>query len=122
MYYEWSHAVAAPTNEGGENIDGVDMTTGDKVCADRAFAPDVIKIDVEGHEVKVLSGLQGILSQYHPLIFLEVHPQRIVAEGDSLEELCSRLEGAGYIPRGLDWNEVRSLTRVTRIVLDKSHE
>lgn len=34
-------------------------------------APDLIKIDVEGHEAAVLKGARGILSHYHPVIVME---------------------------------------------------
>ncbi len=36
-------------------------------------APDVIKIDVEGYEGRVLLGAQRILQTYHPVVFLEAH-------------------------------------------------
>ncbi len=37
---------------------------------------DFIKIDVEGSELEVLKGADKILSQYHPLLFIEYHPYR----------------------------------------------
>ena len=33
----------------------------------------IIKIDVEGYEVKVMQGAQRILAQYHPFLEIEVH-------------------------------------------------
>ena len=82
MHYEWEHAVAAGTDH-GSNIIVVPMTTGDNLCKSVDFRPDVIKIDVEGHEIKVLKGLAETIKEYSPLIFLEVHPKRIEEEGDS---------------------------------------
>ncbi len=38
---------------------------------------DTIKIDVEGHELKVLRGLSETIKQYHPLIFLELHYNKL---------------------------------------------
>lgn len=35
--------------------------------------PNVIKIDVEGYEARVLRGAQKILKAYHPVVFLEAH-------------------------------------------------
>lgn len=35
--------------------------------------PDVIKIDVEGAEFEVLQGAQRILSEHHPLLFIDTH-------------------------------------------------
>src|SRR5215813_774195 len=52
MRYQWEHAVAAPLPEPGGRI-SVEKIAGDALCAKLAFKPDVIKIDVEGHELKV---------------------------------------------------------------------
>jgi FkbM family methyltransferase len=38
---------------------------------DGVLPPQVIKIDVEGHEAAVLCGLAGIISRYRPVIFFE---------------------------------------------------
>lgn len=35
--------------------------------------PDVIKIDVEGEEFKVLCGARSTISQYKPILFIEIH-------------------------------------------------
>jgi FkbM family methyltransferase len=48
-----------------------------------SFAPDVIKIDVEGHEASVLRGLTETLSA-RPLLFLELHPQFLRDHGAAL--------------------------------------
>lgn len=97
MHYEWEHAVAAGT---GAEISGpvVNMISqrGDDLCQRLSFEPDVIKIDVEGHEIKVLKGLDATVAASRPLIFLEVHPLRIRQEQDSLEDLLSILEGWRY--------------------------
>ncbi len=34
--------------------------------------PDLIKVDVEGMEMKVLCGLEGLISEYRPVILIEV--------------------------------------------------
>ena len=61
MHYEWEHAVAAGNDPGEGNHLAVTKRTGDDLCAELALAPDVIKIDVEGHEVKVIKGLMETL-------------------------------------------------------------
>lgn len=35
--------------------------------------PDIIKIDVEGAEFEVLRGAERALTEFHPIIFLEIH-------------------------------------------------
>jgi FkbM family methyltransferase len=54
----------------------VEMTvlvrTVDELVAEGAPPPDFMKIDVEGHELKVLQGATKTLMQYMPLILMEV--------------------------------------------------
>ena len=49
-------------------------TTADKLCESLNFQPDLIKIDTEGHDLDVVLGMQGILRQLRPTVFLELHP------------------------------------------------
>ena len=95
MHYEWEHAVAAGTKSTDQSID-VEMDSGDNLCDSRGFEPDVIKIDVEGHEIKVLKGLAEIIRRCLPLIFLEIHPKRIAEEGDSISFLDEFFRELGY--------------------------
>ncbi len=97
MHYEWEHAVAAGANEAGAaGALSVISKRGDDLCGSLAFAPDVIKIDVEGHEIKVLKGLEHIILASQPMIFLEIHPGRIQQEQDTLESLVSMFERWNY--------------------------
>jgi len=102
MHYEWEHAVSAQTEDPTQRSLCVEMITGDLLCQSRQFAPDTVKIDVEGHEIRVLRGLKGTVSQYLPLIFLEVHPTRIKQEGDSIAEIGTILAPLGYLAFDLD--------------------
>lgn len=62
-------------------------------------APDMIKIDVEGHEKKVLKGMEDLIKKASPVIYVESHNQhqkleKILEEYDySYERLNKRLEG-----------------------------
>ena len=47
------------------------IRAGDGFFAEHAIAPDIIKLDVEGFEAKVLAGLQQMLQQYKPAVLLE---------------------------------------------------
>jgi len=49
----------------------VDVITLDEFCADNQIKPDVIKIDVEGHEYSVLKGCERIINDYKPIIVFE---------------------------------------------------
>ena len=91
MHYEWEHAVAAGTGSSASTSHGrllsVPKRTGDELCDELQFAPDVIKIDVEGHEVSVIRGLKQTLQATKPMVFLELHPTRITEDTGSIEEL-----------------------------------
>jgi FkbM family methyltransferase len=43
-------------------------------------APSLVKIDVEGAELHVLHGAQGLLSQYKPLVLCEVHSPELASQ------------------------------------------
>jgi len=46
----------------------------DNLCASRNFAPDVVKIDVEGFEDHVLAGMSGLFAQHCPkAVMVETH-------------------------------------------------
>jgi FkbM family methyltransferase len=48
----------------------VRVERGDVFCA--SSEPDVIKIDVEGHEVHVLNGMERTIRKHQPIVFVEV--------------------------------------------------
>jgi FkbM family methyltransferase len=92
MRYSREEVVAG----GGELV--AQKRTGDSLCEEWSFAPDVIKIDVEGHEVNVIQGLRETIARNRPLIFLELHPPMISAgEANARQaELVSVLAPLGY--------------------------
>lgn len=59
-------------------------------------AVDVVKIDVEGAEFHVLTGMFDTLAQYAPTLFVEVHPSRLRERGVWPATISEFLEGAGY--------------------------
>ncbi len=69
-------------------------------------APELVKVDIEGGEVLALPGMRRMLSEFHPIIFLELHgPEAAQA---ALQELVS----AGYRICHMQ----RGYPEVTRIV------
>jgi FkbM family methyltransferase len=127
MHYEWEHAVAANTNaaDRSQNVLSVTRRTGDELCDSLSFVPDVIKIDVEGHEIKVVKGLSHIISRSRPLIFLELHPDQIRQERDDVTDLVSLLEATDYrasLPDGsaVLLRELVSIAGNQRLVLTPS--
>lgn len=56
--------------------------------------PDVIKIDIEGAEIALLEGGRETLSDHHPLLLIEVHPQ--LYNGEYRKDLSNILQKLGY--------------------------
>jgi chemotaxis response regulator CheB len=69
----------------------------DSYCANQRLRPDVLKIDVEGAEVSVLTGARDILSRARPVVFLSVHPRHMVELGTGVHELQALIAEAGYV-------------------------
>jgi FkbM family methyltransferase len=97
MHYEWERAVAGQSADGGTPL-RVETETGDRICERYSFEPDVVKVDVDGHELRVVQGLRATLRRNRPLLFLEVHPQLIAADpgNGTLTELVEELSTLGF--------------------------
>jgi FkbM family methyltransferase len=67
------------------------------VIEDGNSPPDLIKIDVEGAEQKVLEGAEKVLEKYKPEIMIEIHgEERLEKFESSEEEIDEILESKGY--------------------------
>lgn len=49
----------------------------DEYLSSKEFHPNIIKIDVEGHEREVLEGMKKTIKKYAPIIIVEFHPNTI---------------------------------------------
>jgi len=120
MHYEWEHAVAASNDGASQNVLKIIKKTGDALCEELGFKPDVIKIDVEGHEVKVVKGLARHIRACKPLVFLEFHPLRIKEEQDSVADLLEVFSGySAFLTDGtpVRFEEFAGFTGDQRVVL-----
>ena len=84
-----SDALAARENVTVETLDGLVTRLG----LDRA---DVIKIDVEGAELKLLQGGRGLLSQRHPVLLIEANEQALRQQGASTAAVVDLLRALDY--------------------------
>ena len=57
---------------------------------------DVLSMDCEGSELRVLRGYGGLLREHAPLIFCEIHHDYLASLGHDAGELVALLEDVGY--------------------------
>jgi len=57
---------------------------------------DLIKIDVDGHELPVLRGGLNLLKRFHPVLLMEMSPYVHAEENNSFASLVELLREAGY--------------------------
>ena len=74
------------------------MTTLDQLADEKNFrAPDLLKLDVQGYELKVLAGAERILSSGHPeAILMEVSLIEINEGAPLFSEVTRRMDEYGY--------------------------
>jgi len=70
-------------------LDGLSAEHGEPIVS-------LIKIDVQGAEMRVLRGAIGILERCRPALFIEVDDAALRKQGSTAPELFSRLTGLGY--------------------------
>jgi FkbM family methyltransferase len=58
--------------------------------------PDLIKIDIEGWELRALEGAQATLAKHHPALFLEMHGETMREKKRKVREIIGFLHAAGY--------------------------
>lgn len=69
----------------------------DELVEKNFVPPDVIKIDVEGHEFDVLMGARKLLLAKKPALCVELHPDLLAIRGTSSLAIAEYLEAAGYV-------------------------
>ena len=81
----------------------------DDFCEARDLDPEVLKVDVEGGEARVLRGARRLLRRRRAVLFLEVHYGLLERAGGSTDEVFGELERAGWA-----WEEVHAEPAGTR--------
>lgn len=95
--FHYTAVSGLPVRPSEENLVQQETVSIDQLI-DRNFdPPDIIKIDVEGHEFEVLQGARNLLFGNKPLLALELHPGALVRKGTSPLAIAEYLEEAGYL-------------------------
>lgn len=69
--YEVSFEASLENKYGNSITERIDTTTLDHYCKKHGLTPSFIKIDVEGHELKVLEGALAVLRYARPVLLVE---------------------------------------------------
>jgi len=78
------HALTTPIR----TLDSITKTLG--------YDPDVLKVDVEGFELKVLKGAEQLIARRRPTWIIEVHPWQLKQSGEESDEVLRFLEARNY--------------------------
>ena len=110
IYYSGPENTGASSlvKETGEYED-IQATTIDEFCLEHEIARiDLMKIDVEGHEMDVLRGMSGCLRQQRVRhLFVEISCDNLLKAGSSVQELCAFLKASGYHPYSIKTGKVQ---------------
>ncbi|MBN8575718.1 MAG: FkbM family methyltransferase [Cytophagales bacterium] len=83
--------IMTDNKENNPDVVVVESVTLDDFFRERTEKPTVVKIDVEGAEMKVLQGMQQLLSTNIKLL-IEIHPKDLIGFGSSREEVLQYLK------------------------------
>lgn len=92
LYDNWSiNRGAASTVVKGENASGTEISilTLDEVVIGQGISVDMIKIDVEGMEIEVLTGAEKTITEHQPYLIVEFSVER--EEGQARKKLYDKL-------------------------------
>ncbi len=81
-------------NETEAIIYEVKTDTLDNFTKERNINPDLIKIDVEGHELSVLKGAENFISKYHPTLIIEIEQRH--HKDINIESVFESFKQKGY--------------------------
>lgn len=99
-----------------------EMTSVDHEVAALGIVPDLLKVDVEGHELEVLLGARALLRDRRPPVCLELHLDELDRRGVDAGDVLGELQSHGYQFRkcsGEAWtaSEIRnSISAIVRLV------
>ncbi|GAK55723.1 methyltransferase FkbM family [Candidatus Vecturithrix granuli] len=80
---------------------------------------DLLKIDVDGYELKIIKGGTQTISRYTPVIIIELSECMLHYIGDTLEELLAALQYLGYTFQPVHTRRVLDIPQLIREVRER---
>lgn len=80
----------------GLNSADILLTSLDFFARSAGVQPELLKVDVDGYELKVLKGARSILSDKRPAVMLELHTDRKQRYGSTRADVVNYLFDLGY--------------------------
>lgn len=97
MKPDWIHLMAVnPATTSNELVTQISVRTVDSLVFDHRYCPDIVKIDVEGYEKRVLDGITQLLTVVRPDPHMEVHAGFLLDLGDRTRDVFEILRRADY--------------------------
>lgn len=93
---------------GNDHVDVQVVRLDDVVEQQKLDRVDLVKIDVEGYEVKAFRGAEAVIRRFRPTLFVEVSDENLREAGSSANELVGLLAEWGYSFRSADDGSVVS--------------
>lgn len=104
----------------------VPVTTIDMEISSGQPIPDLIKIDVEGMEYKVLRGMFGLLTASKPWVYFELHGTTQKDKKTNAQDVIGTLRDLGYavydVERGRDIGRSETITGIESHVWGRCRE
>jgi FkbM family methyltransferase len=87
----------APAETSGSSRIEVPVTTLDEVACEFLDRARLVKLDVEGAELRALRGAQALFMRARPDFIVELEPEHLERQGSSLADLQALFDDAGYV-------------------------
>jgi FkbM family methyltransferase len=86
----------APADTTGSTTITVPVTTLDETAGHLLERTRLVKLDVEGAELRALRGASALIERARPDFIIELEPEHLARQGASVADVQSLLEDAGY--------------------------
>lgn len=87
----------APADSSRARTVEVEVTTLDQVAGELLDRTRVVKLDVEGAELRALQGASALFDRARPDFIVEVEPEHLARQGSSPADVQALFDDAGYV-------------------------